>query len=155
MNIRYYIKGEEYQLFEIFYSSIHMNAKYHYSKEQLEAWAPNNYNLKEWIIKIQKINPFVILVNNIIIGYADLQDNGYIDHFFIRGGYNNKGYGSYLLKYIINTAKEKNIKTLESDVSLSAQKLFLKFGFKVIKRKKVIIKNQKIENVLMRASLKN
>lgn len=136
MNIRHYTKGEEHKLFEIFYSSIHINAKNYYTKEQLEAWAPNNYNLNEWKIKIEKINPIVILDNNKIIGYADLQENGFIDHFFIRGGYNNKGYGASLLKYIITTAKEKTIRTSESNVSLSAQKLFLKFEFLVIERKK-------------------
>lgn len=153
MIFRHYKKGEESLLFEVFYSSIHMNANNNYTEKQLDSWAPLFFNLDEWRKKIEAINPFVLIVDNIIIGYADLQENGYIDHFFIRGGYNKKGYGSSLLKHIINIAKEKNILTLESNVSLAAQRLFEKFGFKIIKRNKVLIRKEILDNALMRVYL--
>lgn len=153
MLIKQYVKGEEKQLWQVFYSSIHINAKNYYNNKQLDAWAPNNLNYDFWCKKLNQIKPYVIHDLNKIIGYGDLQDSGYIDHFFIRGSYSNQGYGSALIKFIIKIAKEKNIPYLESYVSLAAQTFFEKYGFKIIKKNIVDIRGQKLENYLMRVDL--
>jgi putative acetyltransferase len=79
MMIRRYLKGEESELWDIFFSSIRENAKDYYSEEQLSAWAPEEYDSEKWCIRIKNINPYVIVENNLILGYADLQEDGYID----------------------------------------------------------------------------
>src|SRR5574344_1024211 len=121
IEIRKYKTGEELELHDVFFSSIHCNAKEYYSQIQLYAWAPVDYDKNKWISKIKEINPFVLKEKEIIIGYADLQENGYIDHFFVRGNYNGKGYGQLLLKKIITEAERKNIKELTSNISLAAE----------------------------------
>ncbi|MGD1822982.1 MAG: GNAT family N-acetyltransferase [Pleomorphochaeta sp.] len=153
MLIRKFVKGEEKELLDLFYSSIHINAKNYYSIKQLNAWTNNEIDFYLWCKKINKINPYVLLDSNLIVGYADLQDSGYIDHFFIRGGFSNKGFGSILMEYILKKAKAKNIPYLEANVSLAAQSFFKKFGFMIIKKKKVIIREIELENALMRVYL--
>lgn len=106
-------------------------------------------------MRIKHINPFVMVENDMILGYADLQITGYIDHFFIRGGHGHKGLGSILMTYIINQAIENEINELSSNVSLAAQRFFSKFGFKIVKRKEVNIKGINIENALMTLDLNN
>ncbi|SKC69188.1 GNAT family N-acetyltransferase [Maledivibacter halophilus] len=149
MEIRKYCHGEESQLMDIFVSSIRKNAKSFYSEIQLESWAPDNMNSEKWKEKIQRINPYVIVDKDMILGYADLQDNGYIDHFFIRGGYSGRGIGKLLMSHIIEEAKRKKILELTSDVSLAAQAFFEKFGFNIVKRKSVQIRGIELENALM------
>ena len=86
MNIRKYCHGEEKELMEIFKSSINMNAIKHYKKAQLQSWAPKDMDYKVWEKRIEGIKPYVLLDQDVIVAYADLQDNGYIDHFFVAGG---------------------------------------------------------------------
>ena len=58
-----------------------MNTK-DYSESQVQAWAPDNYDTSVWYERISSINPFVAVLEGEIVGYADIQDDGYIDHFF-------------------------------------------------------------------------
>jgi putative acetyltransferase len=77
--------GEERSLFEIYFSAIHLVASHDYTAEQIQAWAPRNLDVVFWENKIREINPFVAELNGKLVGYADVQDNGYIDHFFVSG----------------------------------------------------------------------
>ncbi len=149
MKIRKYKSGEEKILRDIFYSSIHENAKGYYSDIQLNAWAPSEVGEQKWANRIKGINPFVIVGNEEILGYADLQDSGYIDHFFVKGGQSNKGIGTELMKWILAEAEKRGIKKLTSDVSLAAQAFFTKMGFEIVRKKKVMINDVELENALM------
>ncbi|QUI22064.1 GNAT family N-acetyltransferase [Vallitalea pronyensis] len=153
MVIRKYRKGEELELMEIFISSVHKNAKPYYNEKQLVAWAPSDMDFDLWVTRIGGINPFVAIDNGVILGYADLQDNGYIDHFFVRGGQSNKGIGKALMTHIIHQAQIRGIPELTSDVSLAAEGFFEKFGFCIIKKKRVLIRGVELHNALMRRQL--
>lgn len=154
MKIRKYLPGEENVLYEIFYSAIHENAKGYYEEDQLDAWASGKIDELKWKNRIRGINPFIATENSIIFAYADLQDTGYIDHFFVKGGHSKKGIGTKLMKRIITEAEKKGIPELTSDVSLSAQPFFLKNGFEIVSRKKVMINGMELENALMRKIIK-
>ncbi|WP_303921821.1 GNAT family N-acetyltransferase [Draconibacterium sediminis] len=138
---------------EVFVSSVRENAANYYNQEQLQAWAPNSIDREEWKNKMHRINPFVILDNDKILGYADLQSSGYIDHFFVRGGYSGRGVGKQLMNFLLQKAKEKDITELSSDVSLAAQPFFKKFGFKPIISKKVEVRGVELENALMKKEM--
>lgn len=150
MEIRKYRPGEEQALFDIFRSSILQNAKDYYTEEQLKAWGSAAYGEERWINRMKGINPFVIIDDNVILGYADLQDSGYIDHFFIKGGQNGKGVGRKLMEHIIAEAKVRQMKELTADVSLAAQDFFGRFGFVIEKRKMAEMRGMILENALMR-----
>jgi putative acetyltransferase len=151
--IRRYRIGEEKELRDIFFSSVQENAVGYYSQAQLSAWASEDNDFELWKMRIKHINPFVLVENDKILAYADLQTTGYIDHFFIRGGHAHKGLGSILMTHIINQAKKDGMNELSSNVSLAAQRFFSKFGFKIVKRKEVNIKGINIENALMTLDL--
>ncbi len=95
-----------------------------------------------------------MLVNDMIVAYADLQDNGYINHFYVSGKYAKLGLGSQLMKHIIQIANERKITELTSNVSLSAQSFFIKFGFDIIQRRNVTINGIIFENALMKLMIK-
>ncbi len=150
MKIRRYRIGEEVELMNIFCSAIRENAKGYYDDRQLAAWAPDDMDPELWGQRIKGINPYVVVDGDKILGYADLQDNGYIDHFFVRGGQSKKGIGRLLMNHIIQDAKVKSIPELSSDVSLAAQGFFSRFGFEVIQRKEVEVRGVMLENALMK-----
>ena len=153
MDIRRFQPGEEFALFEVFYSAIHLIARNDYSEEQLNAWAPLDFDRKIWVDRITGINPFVAEINGKPVGYADVQHNGYIDHFFVSGYYPRQGIGKALMECIHSEAKRLNIVELTSNVSQTAQPFFDRFGFVVVDREKSIIRGVELQNALMRKEL--
>src|SRR3546814_9315177 len=83
MLIRYFIPGEETELRRVFMSSVHGLARGFYTPEQLDAWAPVVHDKQDWANRIAALRPFVATIEDRVAGYADLQDSGYIDHFFV------------------------------------------------------------------------
>ena len=57
MTIKKYNQGNEIQLWQVFYSSVHINAKNYYNNKQLDAWAPKDIDYNLWGNKINQINP--------------------------------------------------------------------------------------------------
>jgi putative acetyltransferase len=155
MHIRRFQPGEELLLFEVYYSAIHLIARNDYSEEQLNAWAPLDLDRNLWVDRINGINPFVAEIDGKPVGYADIQQNGYIDHFFVSGHHSRQGIGKALMQVIHSEANQLNTTELTANVSQTAQPFFERFGFVVIERKRPIIRGIELQNALMRKELKD
>ena len=153
MNIRRFQLGEELELFEVYYSAIHLIAKNDYSEEQLNAWAPLDLDRQLWVNRINGINPFVAEIDSQPVGYADIQPNGYIDHFFVSGHYPRQGIGKALMEFIHSEAQTMSLTELTANVSLTAQPFFKRFGFVVVEQRKPVIRGVELRNALMHKSL--
>lgn len=154
IHIRRYKEGEETILFDIYYSAIHLVASRDYTVEQIQAWAPQELNAARWRERIRGINPFVAELDRELVGYADVQSDGYIDHFFVSGRHPRKGIGTQLMKRIFEEAATLGVASLSSDVSRTAQPFFAKFGFVVVEQRRPVIRDVVIPNALMRCDLK-
>jgi putative acetyltransferase len=148
--IRRYQEGEESALFEVYYSAVHLIASRDYTPVQTQAWAPRNLDSVLWESKIRDIKPFVADLDGQIVGYADLQSNGYIDHFFVSGNHPRRGIGATLMKHLINEATANGIPEMTADVSRTAQPIFEKFGFEVVEQRSPVVRGVEIPNALMR-----
>ena len=100
MKIRRFSNGDEISLFSVFLSSVHTLASHYYTQEQIDAWAPTDIDPEQWANHMKELRPFVVEVDGEIAGYADLQPNGYIDHFFVSGTYPRQGVGTLLMNRI-------------------------------------------------------
>ncbi|HHR5899945.1 TPA: GNAT family N-acetyltransferase [Providencia alcalifaciens] len=147
IDIKPYKPSDAEELHKIFYTSIHSIAASYYTKEQLDAWAPKMFKAEEWQNKMDLLMPFVAYRGNEIVGYADLQDDGYIDHFFVAQPC--CGIGTALIHQIINVAQFKRINKLWAHVSLSAEMFFKINQFEVIKRQKVTVRGMVLHNAVM------
>ena len=153
MNIRRFQPGEELALFEVYYSAVHLIARDDYSEEQLNAWAPLDLDRQLWVNRICGINPFVAEIDGEPVGYADVQQNGYIDHFFVSGHHPRKGVGKALMQVLHSEAELLSITELTSNVSRTAQPFFERFGFVIVEQRKPIIRGVEVPNALMRKGL--
>jgi putative acetyltransferase len=149
-NIRRYTPGEESALFEVYYTAIHLIASRDYTAEQIQAWAPRDLDPTLWEDRVRGINPFVAELNGELVGYADLQPSGYIDHFFVAGKYGRRGIGSLLMRRLLEEAGLVGAVELTSNVSRTAQAFFLKFGFIVMEQRFPEIRGVVVPNALMR-----
>jgi len=127
MLIRDFEQGEEAMLRRVFMSSVHELASGFYTKEQLNAWAPRAYDERQWAEKISALRPFVAIIDGCIAGYSDLQESGFIGHFFVSGEFSRRGVGSALMEHIQKTASQRKISELSANVSRAAESLFVRF----------------------------
>src|SRR3954471_11775553 len=134
MKVRQFQIGDELALHEVFYSAVHTLAANDYSAEQREAWAPGAFDVKSWTERMRRLRPFVVESEERIVGYADLQEDGYIDHFFVAGDQARRGVGRLLMMSIRERAASLGLASLFSDVSRTAEPFFAHFGFRVSER---------------------
>jgi putative acetyltransferase len=151
--IRDFRIGDEPVLAAVMFSSIHELARQDYSPAQLEAWAPRQYDEDQWAVRIRAIHPFVAEVDGGVVGYADLQVTGYIDHFFVAGPCSRRGVGTALMQHIHLAAQKRHIVELWSNVSVTAESFFAKHGFIVEARQSVSLRGVTMPNSRMRKQL--
>lgn len=153
MIIRRCHPGEELTLRAVFYLSVHGIARRNYSPAQLDAWAPQIFDADLWISRIRRNNPFVAEVGGRTVGFADLQDDGLIDQFFVEANYGGMGVGSALMNHLHLNARERGIDNLRAEVSLTAQPFFERYGFVVVRRQQVDLRGVKLDNAVMAKAL--
>ena len=106
-----------------------------------------------WVDLIQRIQPFVVELDNEIVGYADLQSDGYLDHFFVSGYHPRRGIGTQLMTHIHQEARARDLRQLTSNVSKTAEPFFILHGFHVVERQHPVRRGLVLQNALMRKSL--
>ncbi len=154
MRVREMRAGEEAALHAVFHSAVHRLASHDYTAEQLDAWAPSDRDPDEWARRIARIRPFVVETGGEIVGYADLQRDGTIGHFFVSGAHARRGVGTLLMEHIHRLAGERALAELRSEVSLTAQPLFERFGFRVVEQQFAVVRGVTLRNALMRKDLR-
>ena len=147
ITVREFKTGDEEGVWSVFYSSIHQVCSNDYTEEQIQAWAPADLDPAIWVSKIQSIKPIVAVAGEKIIGYADLQEDGKIDHFFVHGDYQAQGVGKSLMKKIIEKGVKK--KRIYSEVSHTAKPFFENNGFKVAEVQQVNMRGVTLTNYIM------
>ena len=137
MHIRRYIEDDTLQLIEIYHNTIHNVNCADYTPAELEAWAPTEEITDESyakdVIRWSKIRPFVVVENDEIMGFAELEDKGHINLFFVNHLCQGKGVGSMLINACIKEGKRLSYDKLFAEVSITAKPFFLHKGFLVIR----------------------
>ncbi len=148
------------RLHDVFHSAIHTHAVAHHSPEQLLAWSPEIVDAElaaRWVERMRGIRPFVVEVDGRgggeIAAYADVQPDGYIDHFFVAGEYGGRGVGTRLMAHLLDNARQRGIAVLTADVSMTAQGFFAGFGFVIVARQTVVLRSVEFTNARMRLRL--
>lgn len=153
MQIRRFRLGDEPALFGVFFSAIHEIASRDYTQAQINAWAPADLDGALWGQHMRDLNPFVVELHDEIVGYADVQPNGYIDHFFVSGFHPRQGIGKLLMERIHQEAASLALSELTSHVSRTAQPFFAHHGFGVVALQSPVRRGVAIPNAAMRKAL--
>lgn len=133
ISVRNYHPEDVQALATIYYNTIHRINIQHYTKEQVDEWAPiSSLETEGWATKFSRTKPIVAVVEDEIVGFAEFESNGHIDCFFSHHDWIGKGVGSTLMKEILQRAKNYSMHHIFSEVSITARPFFEKNGFKVI-----------------------
>lgn len=128
--IRTFKPGEEAEIYQLFYDTVHFVNCRDYTKRQLDVWAPKNPDLREWRKSLTKNYSFVAVdsVTGKIIGFADLEENGYLNRGYVHKDFQNQGIGNALLECREHKALDLGITELFSDVSITAKPFLSAMG---------------------------
>lgn len=140
------------ELWLLFYNTVRTINIQDYSLAQVKAWASDTIEPSAWQSRLIANKPFVALINNTIVGYADLQQDGLIDHFFVHHAFQRHGIGNALMQHIFKVAHERGLSSVHANVSKTAKPFFERYGFIVIQKQTVQLRNEQFTNFLMRNS---
>jgi putative acetyltransferase len=148
--VRDYQPEDVEALANIYYHTIHRINIQHYTKEQVDVWAPLvSLETEGWAKKFLRTKPIVAILGEEIVGFAELEDTGHIDCFYCHHEWIGQGVGSALMKEIIQRAKKKTIPLIFAEVSITARPFFERRGFRVITQQTIIRKGVKLTNFKM------
>jgi putative acetyltransferase len=129
------------RLREIFRETVLKLAPSLYSAEQVTAWSlsPNNRERFWWFIF--EADTYLLIENDVIIGFCGLQENGHIASLYVDADYTRQGYGTKLLLYVLKKGEKQGIKRFFTEASFFSQPVFLRCGFQVVTRETVNYNN--------------
>ncbi|MDB2486485.1 GNAT family N-acetyltransferase [Porticoccaceae bacterium] len=149
ITIRHYQSWDAPELWNIFYHTIrHINRR-DYSQAQVCAWASDHLDPALWQQKMDDISPYIAELEGRVVGYADLQTDGLIDHFFCHYQYQGRCVGGQLMEHIFAQSKAQSINRLHSEVSITARPFYQRFGFVVNREQMLEIRGARLKNFVM------
>ena len=108
---------------------------YELDSNTIGLWSKN-----QWANEFKKegIKVFGLLISNLLIGicvFHVILDEAQINYFVVNKKFREKGFGSFLMRYLIKRCKEQNINKLFLEVSHSnhkAEKFYTNFNFSTV-----------------------
>ena len=144
MIIREYISSDCERLAELFFQTVHtVNAK-DYIKEQLNVWATGNVDLSVWNNSFLEHYTLVALENNVIAGFGDIDNTGYLDRLFVHKDYQRQGIATALCDRL-----EAGFDKVTTHASITAKPFFVNRGYRLIMEQQVVRNDIPLTNYVM------
>lgn len=134
MNIRQYKSIDLEQIVRLFYETVHVVSIKDYTEQQVNAWATGNINLKEWDASFLKHLTYVATEKDLIIGFGDIDETGYLDRLFVHKDFQGRGVATAICNRLEN---EIGTKCITVHASITAKPFFEKRRYHVVDTKKV------------------
>ena len=107
------------------------------------------WSKKQWAKEFKKegIRVFGILLSNLVIGICVIHvvlDEAQVNFFVVNHKYRKKGFGTYLMRYLIKECEKLNITKLILEVShtnVTAEKFYSSFDFTTVGKRKEYYKD--------------
>lgn len=149
MTIRRYLAGEEAPIWRVYFRATHETNAADYHPELLNRWAPADMDMTEWASRLREKNPFVALLDDQIVGFAELDATGYVDYFYVAPERQRQGVGKALMTTLVSEASTLGVPAMTADVSLTAKDFFLAQGFEVVESRMNLILGHPAPNFFM------
>ncbi|WP_324824202.1 GNAT family N-acetyltransferase [Sinanaerobacter sp. ZZT-01] len=122
----------------LFYDTVHTINARDYTNEQLDAWATGDVDLNEWNHSLLENDTLIAEIDGKIVGFADMEQTGYLNRLYIHKEYQRKGIAAALVNELEQRAKVKGLFNFETDASITAKPFFEKQGYMVKTKQEVI-----------------
>lgn len=129
----------------MFYNTVHTVNIKDYTQEQLNVWATGKVELEKWNKSLQENYSLVVIENDIIIGFGDIDKTGYLDRLYVHKDYQGKGVATTICNKLEKEVKGK----IFTHASITAKTFFEKRGYKVVKEQQVELQGVILINYVM------
>lgn len=133
-------------LAELFYNTVHTVNAADYSKDQLDVWATGEIDLDKWNKSFLNHTTLIAEMDDQIVGFADMDNSGYLDRLYVHKDYQRNGIATELVKALEVAMKKENVICFETYASITAKPFFEKLGYRVkaeniVERNGILLKN--------------
>ena len=146
MKIREYKSSDCNEIADLFYNTVHfINAK-DYIEDQLNVWATGNINIDKWNESFLNNYTVVVKEDGIIIGFGDINNEGYLDRLYVHKDYQSIGVATAICDRL---EKKNEVERITTHASITAKSFFEKRGYRVIKKQFVEREGVRLINYIM------
>lgn len=117
----------------------------------MAAWT--TIDIERWHTSLKKNITLVAEVDRIIVGFADMTHEGYLDRLYVHKDYQARFVALRLFKAIEQAARDLGLKKMTTDCSITAKVPAERMGFVVVKEQVVEKKGMKFINYHMEKKL--
>lgn len=157
LRIRRYCDTDARVTRSIFERAVRVTAAADYTAEQLAAWVPEDRAdtvLDDWAARRAAVTTWVAELDDSVVGFTDLDVKiGYLDMLFVDPDAGRRGVGSALIRHVLDEARAVGLREVTVQASRTAQPVFERHGFVVVREQRVERRGVLIENAVMRMPL--
>lgn len=134
MLLRRYRSSDCNAIISLFRETVHTINRKDYSREQCDAWAPAEMDIRQWDDLLSSHLTLVAVEGDQIVGFADMDDTGYLDHLYVHADHQRHGIATALCD-----ALEAAIpcKIYTTHASITARPFFEARGYAVVQEQQV------------------
>lgn len=153
MKIRRYRPDDCKKIARLFFETVHAINKNDYTQSQLNAWANGTIDVHQWNKSFLKHNTVIVENNNIVIGFGDMDREGYLDRLYVHKDYQREGVATMILNKLEQYAINEGVLTFITYASITARPFFEKHGYCVVRENFVFCKGIELMNYVMKKQL--
>ncbi len=136
MEIRKYRQGDGKELRSLQIDTIKSINSKDYSPAQINFWlSPKNMDLDNYLKNLERNLTYVALIDGIIVGFGDLNENGEIKRLYTHKDYQRKGIASAILSRLEEEAKSRGYEEISLESTISAKRFYESKGFVCLNKK--------------------
>lgn len=153
MYIRRLLDDEYDDVVKLITETVHTVCADDYTKEELDAWAPDNFDIRKFRANLSPCLNLVAFEKEKLVGFISMERSGYINRLYTHKDFLRRGIATALYNRAEEWAKEKGICEISLDSSKTAKSFYLKLGFKeagisVINHGDVVFRNTVMKKVI-------
>lgn len=156
VSVRPYEPDDAEPTWESYFHAVRDTASKDYSPDQVAAWAPAAVDLTEWNERRAAAHTFVAVIDDRVVGFSDVTDDGLLDMLFVHSAATGRGVARALVEAVVSKARELGLSELHTHASRTARPVFERFGFAVTRaNEQNWIRGQNLPNYDMHLALGN
>lgn len=132
--IRKYRPEDCLPMAELFCDTVHTIAARDYTPQQLQAWAPGLPDVERWNQSFLEHHTLVAEIDGHIVGFADMDESGYLDRLYVHKDYQRQGVATALCNAVEQACESENFTT---HASVTARSFFERRGYLVVREQEV------------------
>jgi len=153
VEVRDATSGDASAVADLFYNTVLNVNLGDYSVAQVEAWAGPAPVPEMWERRITEDGSarkmFVATREDVVVGFAELKEDGHVDTLYVHHEYQRFGIASALLDRIEAEARRLGLRRLYTEASITAEPFFRGRGFSMVRSQVVEVRGHTFRNFVM------